>query len=547
MAIVTKIDDDDDDNDGPMWWRKVTNHLNFFRVHVLYYIFTPLIFSAIFYASNGRYHIPYIDALFNCISAMTVCGLTTVNLSMLTGWQQTILFILMCLGNPVLVSWVVVLQRRHYFAIKFRHVLKANAEKHAEEVAPTGRSTSWSHRVSTLLSKKHLDVVDVKKRDKKNGIFQKLRPDMIRRMDDAPKRVNPSGHTVPLEKTPTVQNTKPGHLSFVPSTIGHEHIHANTRRNTIDLEEEDRKRSRRFSAQPSTPTERNFPRSDTVQQQPISSTLQSPGLPQTFTRTQTIEFAPNVPRRRTRMTADMMESDIAEPERSDPVLEQALPDHRSTYSRRVSRQLSMNTMNSRSIHAPKSYKHRDFGGFPMPWEILGRLFDRLFPKFKRRLTRTVTIPATMSLVSQYNEVPPGGKAVPYISFNALVGRNSAFHHLTHEEMDELGGVEYRALNALLWIIAAYHILTQLICFVIFAPYISQPKWHANFVPPAEIRPQNTVWFSIFQSVSAYTNTGMSLVDHSMVPFQTAYPMVIFMSYLILAGNTAFPVFLRFMM
>ncbi|KAG5342632.1 hypothetical protein C0989_012137 [Termitomyces sp. Mn162] len=467
MAIVTKIDDDDDDNDGPMWWRKVPTGPRFLGCGVA-----------------------------EKVSVTKSKNPAPVHQSLQHG--------------------------RHYFAIKFRHVLKANAEKHAEEVAPTGRSTSWSHRVSTLLSKKHLDVVDVKKRDKKNGIFQKLRPDMIRRMDDAPKRVNPSGHTVPLEKTPTVQNTKPGHLSFVPSTIGHEHIHANTRRNTIDLEEEDRKRSRRFSAQPSTPTERNFPRSDTVQQQPISSTLQSPGLPQTFTRTQTIEFAPNVPRRRTRMTADMMESDIAEPERSDPVLEQALPDHRSTYSRRVSRQLSMNTMNSRSIHAPKSYKHRDFGGFPMPWEILGRLFDRLFPKFKRRLTRTVTIPATMSLVSQYNEVPPGGKAVPYISFNALVGRNSAFHHLTHEEMDELGGVEYRALNALLWIIAA-------------------PKWHANFVPPAEIRPQNTVWFSIFQSVSAYTNTGMSLVDHSMVPFQTAYPMVIFMSYLILAGNTAFPV------
>lgn len=124
----------------------------------------------------------------------------------------------------------------------------------------------------------------------------------------------------------------------------------------------------------------------------------------------------------------------------------------STHSRRVSRQLSMNTLSSRTTRVPKSYKHRDFGGFPMPWEVFGRLIDRLFPKLKRRLTRTVTIPATMSLVSQHNEVPPGGKAVPYISFNATVGRNSAFQHLSHEEMEELGGVEYRALNALLWII-----------------------------------------------------------------------------------------------
>lgn len=33
-------------------------------------------------------------------------------------------------------------------------------------------------------------------------------------------------------------------------------------------------------------------------------------------------------------------------------------------------------------------------------------------------------------------------------------------------------------------------------------------------------------FAIFQSVSAFSNTGMSLVDQSMIPFQTAYLMII---------------------
>ena len=61
----------------------------------------PLIFSGIFYACNGRFHITYIDALYNSVSAMAVCGLTSVDLSSLTGWQQAILFIQMCLGNPV--------------------------------------------------------------------------------------------------------------------------------------------------------------------------------------------------------------------------------------------------------------------------------------------------------------------------------------------------------------------------------------------------------------------------------------------------------------
>jgi hypothetical protein len=60
-----------------------------------------LIFSAIFYASNGKVKISYIDSLFNSVSAMTVTGLTTVNMSSLTPWQQTILFLQMCLGSPV--------------------------------------------------------------------------------------------------------------------------------------------------------------------------------------------------------------------------------------------------------------------------------------------------------------------------------------------------------------------------------------------------------------------------------------------------------------
>lgn len=42
-----------------------------------------------------------VDALFNSVSAITVTGLTTVNLSGLTGWQQTLLFIQMAGGNIV--------------------------------------------------------------------------------------------------------------------------------------------------------------------------------------------------------------------------------------------------------------------------------------------------------------------------------------------------------------------------------------------------------------------------------------------------------------
>ena len=106
---------------NPGFWTTLRRHLNFFRIHLLFLCaphiectsndpcltvvssstFTPLICSVILYASNGRYPIAYIDALYNSVSAITVCGLGTVDLSQLTPWQQTLLFIQMCVGSPV--------------------------------------------------------------------------------------------------------------------------------------------------------------------------------------------------------------------------------------------------------------------------------------------------------------------------------------------------------------------------------------------------------------------------------------------------------------
>ena len=75
--------------------------VTFFRVHLFAFTFIPLIFSGIFYASNGRYHVNYLDALFLCYSAMTVTGLSTIDLSTITGWQQAILHFLMTIVSTM--------------------------------------------------------------------------------------------------------------------------------------------------------------------------------------------------------------------------------------------------------------------------------------------------------------------------------------------------------------------------------------------------------------------------------------------------------------
>lgn len=82
----------------------------------------------------------------------------------------------------------------------------------------------------------------------------------------------------------------------------------------------------------------------------------------------------------------------------------------------------------------------------------------MFPeKHLRKLERSLTIPRTTTLLSKHSPQPEVRKVekVPWLKFDGLVvGRNSLFHtdRLTNEQLEEIGGVEYRALRVLSYII-----------------------------------------------------------------------------------------------
>ncbi|KAG0708602.1 cation transport protein-domain-containing protein [Suillus ampliporus] len=509
-------------------WGIIRNHLNFFRIHVIFFTLTPLIFSGIFYASNGRYPVAYIDALYNSVSAMTVCGLATVNLSQLTVWQQVMLFIQMCIGNPVIVSWVMVYTRRHYFAKKFDHIIEVEAARQIAmkveqqlATASAGKSTrsqgGWSRRIfrrktglSTVLEDSASD--DARTTPKDNA--RRLRPDMIRRMDAPPKLVNPSGRVTESGAIPME------HFSLKSTSLG-----AATSATLTGM-------PRTATVEFAPNVSRSHPPLFPVGSQTGRSDSPSTEMSSDFSHT---GFSASRPRRRRRSSTVPQHSNV--PMAQHPTTQT----HRSSDSRRASGSYPPHSFNH--VDQPQEQMLRGFGGFPMPHELLGMLFGWLFPHTRNRLERTMTIPVTTTLtggglgrtMSGAASTPgrpthggsisatAGTKPVTYISFDAVVGRNSAFHFSTNEQLEELGGVEYRALNALLWLVASYHITIQLVSFVVIAPYMSMPKWASDFEPPALFKKVTVPWFSLFQVVSAYTNTGTSLVDQSMVPFQTAYP------------------------
>jgi hypothetical protein len=113
-----------------------------------------------------------------------------------------------------------------------------------------------------------------------------------------------------------------------------------------------------------------------------------------------------------------------------------------------------------------------------------------------------------------------------------IARNSQFYGLSEEERDALGGVEYRAVSLLAWVVPAYFVLFQLIAAIGCGGYIAmnKPEVAAEFGV-------NPWWAGAFNAVSAFNNSGMSLIDANMVPFNRSYYMLMTIGLLVLAGNT----------
>jgi len=153
--------------------------------------------------------------------------------------------------------------------------------------------------------------------------------------------------------------------------------------------------------------------------------------------------------------------------------------------------------------------------------------------------RTV-MPRTLTVASfDDQDRVPRKTTHKYFPSSGFIGRNSQFHNLTEAEREELGGVEYKALFWLSWIVPIYFTVWQLFSCIGLAAWVAN-----NRADTALQNGLNPWWVGAFNAVSAFNNSGMSLLDANMTAFQDAYYMLITMSLLILAGNTCYPIFLR---
>jgi potassium uptake Trk family protein len=131
--------------------------------------------------------------------------------------------------------------------------------------------------------------------------------------------------------------------------------------------------------------------------------------------------------------------------------------------------------------------------------------------------------------------------LPYLSYAATIGRNSAFVDLTEEQREELGGIEYRSLKTLAWVLIAYNVGWTIFGIIVYLPWILHSSQYAEVVRNDG---QSIVWWGLFTPTSHFTDLGFTLTPDSMISFQTAVMPMLVGSFLIVIGNTGFPCMLR---
>ncbi|KAF5377172.1 hypothetical protein D9615_006433 [Tricholomella constricta] len=428
-------------------WNWVYEQSTFFRLHLSAFTLIPLITSGIFYACNGRYHIPYIDCLFLCYSAMTGTGLATRNLSTLTPFQQVLLWLLMASGTTTTTSWLMVLARRKFLRSECDYIYWI--QKEFQEFQQTQQGIQ-----KTDISMPHAG----------------------RRLSLLVTEPTPGGTPYPSRGvTPDVINGDPE------------------------------------KAQPA--DEHQFLDGNVLSSSPSALSIDLPPI----SPIQNITWQDPV-------------SPLTDSIRQRRVLGFHEPSEPST---RRGMTIMTSTNGPFPSHVPGvDNKHQGLGGFPGPVQLVQKAAKHFVPKAYNKFERSMTLQTTTT-------VQVDGRTI-------RSGRNSYFRTETmrDDEVEKIGGAEYRALNLLSFLIPIYFVAIQLITFLVFAPWLAATKTY-NHVFETQPRSVSKLWFSLFLTMSAYSGTGLDLCDTAMLPFQEAYLMIFGIMFALLAGNHAQPIFLRF--
>lgn len=456
----------------------LTGKLNFIAVHYIWIMGNAFFFSIIFWAMRG---VDYVDALFFCSGAATQSGLNTIDVNLLRTGQQVLLYLVAMWCNPIVIHSSVVFVRLYWFEKRFKDVVQSTRELR--------RSKSKSRSVMRSTSKD---------KDLETGKGVKGR---------VVKMFTHTGHqhgaAIPDEKF----EVKEEHGSSNTS----DSIELKKRRNSDDSE--DRRLPQPVSHERHIQfleNQRERDKDDVVLHIPSPGEFERGG--------------------RVRHVSDDNELARQTTSQSDPIASQKLdPPPNPTIGHRI------------TFNEPDISRHRhhddalprvqtDRASTMDPTTYYGDAPVRVGERGRRNSTGIVRSNTAKTM-----------EATPYLNWQPTVARNSFFVNLTEEQREELGGIEYRALKTLAWVLIGYFVIFHIIGVICLVPFIYTTSYGSVVTSIG----QGRAWWGIFTAASAFNDLGFTLTPDSMISFQTASFALLIMTFLIIIGNTGFPIMLRF--
>ncbi|KAG9233942.1 cation transport protein-domain-containing protein [Amylocarpus encephaloides] len=524
-------------------------HFSFITVHYFWIIGMAIVGSICIYA-NGD--VRYIDALFLGSGAATQSGLNTIDVNLLTTWQQMILYFVPMLCNPITINSFVVFLRLYWFEKRFQHVAKEakknrrsmnktisrsktyDLDLEREERGVRGRSIVVMHdsTVPNGMTDDHAVPGDFAHHLEKVTAIEEERG----RSSDGSRSTkdDTQGSESGRSRSPGAAERGTGQIKFVDQIRPSE---------TKDHEKPSDKHSGVVDDDLRRPSQRTHEEHIAIlerqRKQDDGAVLRIPGprdadagvAPQAV---DTSEGIHRLNSRRASTFDSTASQDVALNADDHPTVDAARP--RITITEPIrsppnelvaddakKRKFGFSALRFRGSH-PSKNKSEKVQEDPDN--------ETITP-----VTRTGTLQAIRSALTSSKEE----QGMPYLSWEPTVGRNSAFVDLSEEQREELGGIEYRSLKALALILILYFWGFSLLSLASLLPWILKSETYGTVVTSAG---QGRVWWGFFTANAAFTDLGFTLTPDSMVSFQTAIWPLLIMSFMIVIGNTGFPIMLR---
>lgn len=491
-----------------------------------YIIGLALLGSVILYGS-GKGNLAYIDALFFTSGASTQAGLNTVDLNQLNTFQQIVLYLWPMMTNPITINSFVVFLRLYWFEKRFQHVVRESRLR---------RGT-----ISKSKTKARLDDADAEMGVNGRRITVMLNGERSRITNDgtlldATPPLSDEEHLAPRSQQPPIQ----------PATDG------------SDDSAEPRRPEIKFAR---TVTKSDGLGLDALKMPPARSEQEHIAiLERQRMRDDEVLRIPN-PRdvERGMVPKRVDAGDDDDPEASSPRAAQFAMNldgdaHREQGADNRQQAITIEEPDRRQLKQTESEDLvDDVRAAAHTFSFLRlrrpRFLSRTDKRFHSREDELGGAPPTRTRsrrqsLSTLRTVFSREKVegTPYLSWEPTIGRNSAFLDLTEAQREELGGIEYRSLKTLALILTGYFWGFSVLGMIGLLPWILNTDYYGQIVDADGV---SRTWWAFFTPNSAFMDLGFTLTPDSMNSFNTAVWPLLLLSFLIVIGNTGFPVLLRF--